>query len=884
MMKRLPIYILMLVCFFSDALLAREPVNVLVLPFEIHAAKNVSYLKSEISSVIKTHLKNDGATLVEQERDIKGSGDELEDLRSLGIWHGADYVIHGSLSWIDKRISLDARMITSFENNPPYVFFVEGESIQNLPATIKKLANHFGKKLFKLERIKTLEIKGNALIGKDAIEKRIESGPGDIYNPGAISRDIKAVYKMGFFDDIRIEAMDDPDGKNITFYVKEKPTVHQVKIRGNKTFDDEKVKESLTLKTGSFLDIVKVNRSMERVEEFYKGKNYHNVHVSYKTEDLDKNQVNLTFDIKEGKKALIKKIVFTGNVSYKARTLLGKMKISEKSLFSFITSAGDLDRDDLSQDIERLKAHYATNGYMDVKISEPVVEIKEKSIFISIGIDEGSRFSIGKVSVDGDMIMPAGDLKKALKITDEEFFNREIVRRDILRLSDIYTEKSYAKVDISPVVKRNPEKSSVDITYRISKGKQFFIGQISIAGNTNTRDKVIRRQLKLYEADLYDSKKLKRSVRNLNRTGYFEEVSIEEAKGDSDEKLDIKVRIKEKPTGAFTVGGGHSSVNDFFFMASVAQNNLFGRGQTLKLQGEVGGTSNKYTLSFTEPWLFDIPLSAGFDVYNWIRDYATYDKDSKGGGIRLGYGIFDYTRLYFSYSYDISDIENVNFDAPESIKDMAESGDSFTESSVSSILRYDSTDRPFNPTEGFDHRLTVKYAGLGGDLKFTKYIGDSGWYFPIFKGIVGFLHARAGYVIENRDSPGGLPDYERFYLGGMNSLRGFDWQDIYPEEYRKDVAEKGKKGGDKFVQFNAELILPLPGLSKAGMVGVLFFDAGDVFDHKNVALGDLRQSAGYGIRWLSPIGPIRLENGYVINAKEGENKGGRWEFTMGAAF
>jgi len=889
MFKRLNVYIFaLLICFFSGAAHAQGPVNVLVLPFEINAPENVSYLKEEMSELLKTHLKNDGATILKQERELKtrtgNIEDELEDIRSLGIWHGADYVIYGSLNWINKKISLDARMATSFEKKQPYIFFSEGENIQDLSVTIRKLANHFGRKLFRVERIKSISISGNSLIGNDAIEKHIRSVVGDVYHSKSVSEDMKAIYRMGFFDDIRIDATDDPDGKRIVFQIKEKPTIHKIGIKGNKSFEDAKIKESLDVKVGSFLNIVNVNQSMERIRQFYKEKNYHNVHVSYKARTLGENRVNLDFEIKENRKILIKKITFVGNSSYSDKALLKKMKISEKSVFSFITSAGDLKKEDLSQDVERLRAHYATNGYMDVRIDDPLVEFKEEGIFITITLSEGVRFGIGKVTVDGDLIMSASELKNVLKITDETFFNREIVRKDILRLSDIYTEKAYARVSVSPLVSRNKENSTVDITYRISKGKMFYVGNIYISGNTNTRDKVIRRQLHLYEAGLYNSKKLKRSIRNLNRIGYFEEVKFEEMKGDADDIMDMKIAIKEKPTGAFTIGGGHSSINSFFFMASVAQNNLFGRGQTLRLQGEIGGTSNKYTISFTEPWLFDIPLSAGFDIYNWVRDYSTYDKDSKGGGLRLGYGIFDYTRLFFSYNYDISELQNVNVDAPVSIKEMEAKGEKFVESSASTILRYDSTDKPFNPSEGFDHRLTVKYAGLGGDLKFTKYLAELGWYFPIFKGITGFLHGKTGYVRENDDSPGGLPDYEKFYLGGMNSLRGFDWQDIYPEEYKKDVATNGKIGGDKFVQFNAEIILPLPVLHKAGMVGVLFYDTGDVFDRESIGVNNLRQSAGYGIRWLSPIGPIRLENGYVLNPEEGESGGGRWEFTMGAAF
>jgi outer membrane protein insertion porin family len=334
----------------------------------------------------------------------------------------------------------------------------------------------------------------------------------------------------------------------------------------------------------------------------------------------------------------------------------------------------------------------------------------------------------------------------------------------------------------------------------------------------------------------------------------------------------LKIHVTEKPTGTLSFGGGYSSIENFFVMAAIQQRNLFGRGQILQLRGEIGGTTTRYTLSFTEPWLFDIPLSAGFDVFNWQRDYDTYDKDTKGGGVRFGYPVWDFTRLYLSYSYELADISDITDDASESVWELE--GSNVT-SSVSSTLRYDSRDKIFNPTKGSDHSFTVQYAGLGGDIGFTKYLADTGWYFPLFWNTVGFLHGRGGYVTEN--SGGKLPDYEKFYLGGINSLRGFDWRDIHLTD------EDGAKiGGEKFIQFNVEYLIPL--IREAGIMGVLFFDTGNVYDETDdIDFGELRESAGFGIRWYSPMGPIRIEYGHILDPEEGEGDG-RWEFTMGSAF
>ncbi len=310
-------------------------------------------------------------------------------------------------------------------------------------------------------------------------------------------------------------------------------------------------------------------------------------------------------------------------------------------------------------------------------------------------------------------------------------------------------------------------------------------------------------------------------------------------------------------------------------MTSISQRNLFGRGQSLTLKASTGKRTTLFNLSFTEPWLFDTPLSAGFDLYNQERDYDTYDKKSVGGRLRLGYRIADYTRTSFYYGYENADIRDVDNDAAQVIKDME---GEFISSSITGIVKRDSRDRMFNPTEGSDNRLSVEWAGgpFGGDIAFTKYVGESGWYFPLFWNTVGMLHGKAGFVTENRG--GILPVYERFFLGGMNSVRGFDWRDVGPE----DPATGDKIGGDKMIQFNVEFLFPL--IKDAGLMGLLFFDAGQAYDNgEDINLSDVRESIGYGIRWYSPLGPMRLEYGYILDRKSGENKG-RWEFAIGTAF
>ena len=878
--KYLVLFVITILTLVPNTACPLEAVRVAVLPFEVHSVKDLAYMQAEIAGIIKKHLKQDGAVVVDLELkpELRGAiAAGVAGIRNLGVKSGADYVVWGSLTWIGQQFSMDAKMIETFGEAPPNVFFVEGESIETLLGTVKELADKIGMKIFKREKVAEVLIKGNKRIESDAILRVIKTAPGDIMLAKSLSDDLKAVYSMGYFDDIRIEAEDGTDGKIITFRIKEKPNVRKVHLKGNKNIDDEDIKEVLAISTGSILNINTINDSVKIIEEIYKKKNYHNVKVSYNIEHLEHNQAVIKFIIAEGEKVRIKSIVFEGNTAYKDKELKKMMETSEKGFFSWLTSSGDLNTENLNQDVAKFSAFYHNNGYIQAKVGEPNIEFKENWIYITIKIVEGPRFEVGNIDIAGDLIFPRIELLEKLKITEETFFNREVVRNDVLVLTDFYADEGYAYAEIVPRIHQDAEKLIVNITYDINKNKQVYFETIIINGNTKTRDKVIRRELKVIEQGLYNGKALKRGVRNLYRLDYFEEVKINTLQGSSDDKMVLKIDVVEKPTGAFTFGGGYSSIEDLFMMVSTSQRNLFGRGQTLQLKAEIGGRTTQYSLSFTEPWLFDIPLSAGFRIYKQDRNYDTYEKESFGWGVWSSYPVFDYTRALVNYKYENGEITNVQSDASDSIKELEGTN---IESSITTRLQYDSKNRVFNATDGSLHNISVQYAGFGGDIGFTKYLAETGWFIPLFKDLVGVLHGKTGHVYEHPGKT--LPDWERFYLGGINSLRGFEWRDISPTEINADGIES-KVGGDKFIQINIELKYPL--FKDAGLWGVIFYDTGNVYNNdEDFDLGNLRESAGGGFRWYSPMGPIRLEYGYILDPIEGESEGGRWEFSMGGLF
>nr|HID59782.1 outer membrane protein assembly factor BamA [Desulfobacterales bacterium] len=857
---------------------AKDSVHVVILPFEVHAGKRLDYLREEIPELIKNRLREEGVTVVEpisKSTEMPEEGIGLERLRALGVDSGADYVVWGSFTQIGERFSLDAKILDSYRDTPAETLFQEGEGLETLLSSIQRLATEVSIKVFKREKIAKIEIAGNKWIESEAIRRVIKSREGDIYLRKNLQKDLKSIYKMGYFDDVRVEATETQGGKVVVFRVVEKGTIRSIHFKGNRVIDNDKLRQALDIKAGSVLNIYKIQNNVKIIENLYKEKGYYNVKVSYKIYPVKKKQSNLEFIIQEGEKFLIKEIVFEGNRFYDSKTLKGLMKTKEKSFFSWLTSSGKLDPEVLSQDVSNIATYYHNHGFIQAKVGDPEITFKGRWIYVKIKIEEGPQVKIGKVSIEGDLILPEEELLRKIKLSKETVYNREVIREDIMTLSDLYADKGYAYVDISPRLNKDLRNQKVDVTYFVTKGKQVFFEKIIIAGNTKTRDKVIRRQLDVYEQEVFSSSRLKKSVRNLYRLDYFDDIKINTISGSGDDRMILKIDVQEKPTGAFMFGGGYSSVDHLFATISISQRNLFGKGQILDLRASSGGRTTQYDLSFTEPWLFDIPLSAGFDIYNLKRDYDTYDKDSFGGKIRFGYKIFAYTRIYFSYNYDKADISITSEDASFSIKDME--GTNVTHG-IGGNIRRDTRDRIFNPTEGSDNMVSVYHAGrpFGGDIGFTRYIADSGWYIPLFWETVGVLHGRIGFI---HGEPGRkLPVYERFYLGGINSIRGFDWRDISP----KDPKTGDKIGGNKMIQFNLELLFPL--IKKAGFMGVLFFDAGNAFNNgEELDISRLRKSVGYGVRWYSPLGPIRLEYGYVLDPDPGQGRGG-WEFTMGMAF
>ena len=864
--------------FFPNAASGQQTVSVVILPFEVHASEELSYLQAEIPRVLATYLEQEGAKVLVLDTDSVPLWREqigsISEINKLGNQTGADYVVWGSLTWIGQQFSLDVKLLASQEKKKPNLFSKDGKGIENFPASVEKIGDDISLILFKRVKVTQIVIKENDRIEEDAIRRVIKTKPGDIFNAKGISEDLKVIWAMGYFDDIRVEVQTMPEGKIVIFKVKEKPTLRRINISGNlKAFDDDEVKEVLTLKTGSILNFFQIKNNAGRIEELYKEENYHSVRVDYEISPQKKNQADLEYIIDEGSKTMIAKIAFEGNHAYSDGKLKGLMTTSEKNILSWMTSAGDLAQQNLDQDITQIRSYYHNNGFIQARVGEPQVEYKGNDIEITIKIDEGPQFKVGKVTADGDLIIPEALLLEKIKISEEEYYSREILRNDILALTDLYANEGYANADISPRIDQDQQKLEVQITFEISKGRQVYFEEIIICGNSKTRDKVIRRELRVYEQELFSAQRLKSSIRNLYRLEFFEDIKVNTAAGSAEGKKTLKIEVAEKSTGAFQFGAGFGNVEDFFGVASISERNLFGRGQKLAFEGKLGAQTQKFTLSFTEPWLFDIPLSARIEAYNWEYSFDTYDKDSVGANLRFSYPIFNYTRGSVGYDYYIADVGSIADDAAESIRELE--GEN-VKSAVKGALSYDSRNSTFSPTGGTLTSFSVEYAGVGGDIGFIKYLGETAWYHNPILDFIGVFHFKGGYVTQGAGLL--LPDYEKFYIGGIDTMRGFDRDDLSPRDANGDPV-----GGDKMVVFNFEIRYPIG--KETGALVAAFFDTGDVYgDDEKLNLGDLRQSAGLGIKWFSPMGPINLYYGWILDPQPTDSGTGGWEFSMATSF
>lgn len=717
-----------------------------------------------------------------------------------------------------------------------------------------------------------IAIRGNRLTQESTIRFYLETEVGRAYVPRVLSEDIKRLYALETFDDIRVTAEEVDGGLRLIITVTEKPTVRSVTYSGNRGIQEEEIDERIQLRERSTFDRGLLNDTITGLQSHYRESGYYFAHVRPVITSVADNQVDVELAITEGRRIRIHRIEFTGNTYFTDRQLRKEIQLKEYGL-PIVSDSGSLYRPEvLRVDLQLLEQLYQNNGFVNVQIGEPVVEINREAgaIVVTVPIArEGEQYKVGVVSLAESEVLNEEELTELVRVTSGEIYAREAVRRDILALTEAYADRGHAFADVVPSVSLDEQTRLVNLSFTTNPGPKVYIGRIDIVGNERTQDRVIRRELRLDEGELYSGSKLRRSRQRLNNLQYFEEVNIDTRARAGEDLLDLEVQLRERATGQFSAGIGFSSVEDVIFTVSVVQNNLFGRGQSLSANAYIGGISQDFSLSFREPWLYGRPISLGASVFNRAEDFQTFDVDRTGASLSLGRVIGEFTRISAAYRYEVLQISELNENASELLQQSQ--GESTTSSVTPSIVR-DSRDNVFNPSEGSVNSFDIQLAGLGGDNRYYRAIGVTTWYFALPGEMTGFVRGRFGYGDGFDDRT--LPASERFFLGGVTSIRGFEFRDIGPKDENNNPL-----GGTSFAQFNLEIGRSLGGVLRV----VAFVDVGNVYgqpDSDDFDLGSLRRSAGLGIRIVTPIGPIRLDYGFKLDKKPGESAG-RLGFLLG---
>ncbi|NOZ88236.1 MAG: outer membrane protein assembly factor BamA [Deltaproteobacteria bacterium] len=786
--------------------------------------------------------------------------------------------------------------------------------------------------------IRKIEVEGLQRVEKDAIlNAGLKSKVGDRFSAISVADDIKTIYKMGFFDDVEAFKKDTKDGVIVVFRIKEKPAVRKVKIKGNDEIGEDDIKKVIDIKNYSALDEEALKKNEERIKGLYTDKGYYLAEVKHRIIPVEgKNEVDVEFVIREHAKVLVKSIRFLNNEAFSDDQLKKVMETREGGWFSWLTSSGKYKEDAFERDMMRITAWYMDHGYINVKVEKPGIELSpdKNYLYLTVQVSEGQQYYLGDLKFKGDLFQPEKKLVKGLSVKKGELFNRTKLSRDLLRITDEYRDKGYANVNVTPLTAIDPKKKTVDITFDIQKGDKVYFEKIEVKGNSKTRDKVIRRELRIYEGDLYSATAMRRSRAKVFALGYFESVNITTKKGSSDDKVIATVEVKEKSTGTFQIGAGFSSVENFIFMAQIAQANFLGQGWNVALSAQLSSQRHLFNLRFVEPYLLDSLWTVAFDVFNseilYIQrtSVANFTRASTGGDLTLGYPLLYWwtedLRFYLTYKYEWIQVSlsHSNRFSSSFLKDL------FRDTSTSSLrgsIVYDTRDNRLFPNRGIYASFSTEWADdwLMSKTEFLRLRAYGNFYYPLFWGLIFKFNSRLGWVtsLQEKGEPQGVPISERFFVGGINSVRGYDPRSLSPTVNVPDNLSGGRLdpadplstlpiGGDKEIVFNAEIEFPI--IQQAGIRGVIFLDAGNAYrenerlfyvgqtftnpdrprpgaipdplaDRKNSLPAGMYWSTGFGIRWFSPIGPLRFEWGIPLTKRPGD-KNIQFEFTIGNFF
>ncbi len=707
--------------------------------------------------------------------------------------------------------------------------------------------------------IAAIRVEGNRRIEASTIQSYLLFSVGSPYNRSRVDKSLKALFNTGLFADVTIRR----DGSAIVVNVVENPIINRLAFEGNRRIEDGVLGAEIQLRPRIVYTRARVQNDVQRIITVYRRSGRFAAVVEPKVIQLEQNRVDLVFEINEGEQTGIKKIRFVGNKKFPDKRLLSQISTDETRWYNFLSSSDTYDPDRLTFDRELLRRYYLSKGYADFRVVSAIAELTQDrdGFFITFALDEGQQYAFGKIEVESEIKDLQPDAIRALLTTFEgETYNADAIEESIQAITFELGKLGYAFVNVRPKVERDPENLTIGITYQIKKGPRVYVERINITGNVRTLDHVIRREFRLAEGDAFNTAFLRRSRSRIRALNFFEKVEVTQEQGNSDDKTIINVDVQEKSTGELSIGAGFSTTDSVSGDLTIRERNLLGRGQDLRFKISLGTENQNIDLGFTEPYFLGKELSAGFDIFNVrndLQDESGHDLEKLGFRLRTGFPVKENIGAIINYTLSNEEISNVSAGASSIVR---RSQGEFLTSAIGYSLNFNYLDDSVLPTEGDKYTFGQTYSGLGGDVYSISTTAEYIRFFAIYEDdVVWSLGGNAGYIF-------GLGEdvilAQRFNIGGR-SFRGFAKSGIGP----RDSATDDALGGNAYIVGKAEVRFPMGFPEEFGLLGRTFIHAGTLtgIDDNDPIISDeasIRASAGFGVNWTSPFGPLQVNISY----------------------
>lgn len=727
------------------------------------------------------------------------------------------------------------------------------------------------------QQVTEIVIEGNKNVPARDISKVLSLKEGEQYDPKKAGDDLSSIYDMGKFDDVSVFFEEIATGTvRVIYRVEEKPIVGKIELKGNSQIKSKKLSKKIELKKKEYFDEFIMQDDVSKIEDFYREEGYAECRVeAYTSTDPEQNEVVVTYYVNEGNRIEIKEINLVGVIKERYKKVIKQIKTKAGKVYK---------QNQIDESIESIRSYYKNNGYLNIEVTEPLItyDPAHEFMYITIFVCEGNKYRINNIGFTGNSQISGDELAKAVNIKKGAVYSEDRLEFVMFSIQELYGKDGYIKMSITPHYTYDDAHQKLDIEFEISEGPKVYVRNIYVDGNYVTRDYVIEREFKLKEGAPFNLQKVRQTQAQIFKLGFFSDVKVEMLPTGSIDKTDIVFIVEEQKTGMASVGAGYSSVDKLVGTLRVSQDNLFGRGQKLAVMWEFGATKQNYRIDFTEPYLFNTPTPFGASIYNTVykRYYKSdefsgdYREQRRGGSLSLGRHFTDELSSFLKYSLEqirIYDIDTAIKDEVPKSKD--------TTSSITPSLVYDKRDYPFDPSKGYFLRASNQIAGgiFGGDRDFMKFEFKGTYFQPIFWRIVGVLNLVNGSIAKYSDTDE-VPIYEKFYVGGAESIRGYDYYEIGPS-----------KGGNYKIVANAEIKFPIVSEKRQTILqGAFFYDignawkyAGDIILKSGLEEDKLKRGYGFGIRFKTRAFPIRLDWGYGIDKRPKETQ---WYFTLGDIF